>query len=220
MSGKEDTTLDARSDARSRDRAGTMASILRVAIELFSAHGFEAVSIRQIAARAGVSHTLVHKYFGTKEDLLQVALAARDDRYATPLHGIPDPREALRETTRALLRNRGPLRIMLYSALEGRTAQEVGGSWPVMSTFAERFFGEHRAGQPGSDPIAVDPRMVAAALAALLLGWSVMERVLLEQVGLEDLDEEQVLDALLELELRMMGRANDAGPDAGAAHRS
>ena len=217
MTGRDDTTRDALPDRPARDRARTKASIVNVAAELYSAHGTEAVSIRQIAARAGVSHTLVHKYFGTKEHLLRVVLAARDDRYVAALSETPDPREALRETTRSLLRGREPLRIMVHAALEGRTAEQVGGSWPAMTAFAERFFGGQGVGRPEEGGLAVDPRMVAAALAALLLGWSVMDRVLLEAAGLEDLDEEQVLDALLELELRLVGRAIDTGPGAGAA---
>ncbi|HET6475132.1 MAG TPA: hypothetical protein VFH93_03515 [Thermoleophilia bacterium] len=47
-----------------------------------------------------------------------------------------------------------------------------------------------------------------------------MERVLLTVTSLEDLDEEQVLDALVELELRMIGRGGDSGPDDDPARRS
>jgi hypothetical protein len=89
-----------------------------------------------------------------------------------------------------------------------------------MSAFAERFFGRHRVGRLGDGRVEDDPRMVAAALAALLLGCGVMERLLLEQVVLDDLDEEQVLDALLEVELRKMGSASGAGPGTCATRRS
>ncbi|HET6475127.1 MAG TPA: helix-turn-helix domain-containing protein [Thermoleophilia bacterium] len=194
-----------------------MASIVAAAGRLFSEHGTEAVSIRQIAARAGVSHTLVHKYFGSKEELVCDVIGARDDQFAGLLSQVSSDRDALRETTRAVLRSREQLRTTMYAALEGRSAEEVGWSWPTMRIFAERFMGEDAVGQGDAGEPAVDPPMVAAAMAALLLGWSVLQEMLLEMTGLEDLGEEDVVEALVDLEIRMMGRTRDLGSDAGGA---
>ncbi len=49
-------------------------TILRCALDLFSAQGFAATSTRSIAVMAGVSEGLVFRHFGTKEGLLQVIL--------------------------------------------------------------------------------------------------------------------------------------------------
>ena len=214
MTDKDETSASASPEAAAPRRAETMASIVAAAGQLFSEHGTEAVSIRQIAARAGVSHTLVHKYFGTKEELVRVVIGARDDQFAGLLSQVSSDREALRETTRAVLRSREQLRTTMYAALEGRSSEEVGGSWPAVGAFAERFMGERRG---GAGEAAVDPRMVSAAMAALLLGWSVLQEMLLEATGLEDLGEEEVVEALVELEIRMMGRTDDLGSDAGGA---
>jgi len=45
--------------------------ILDIAEELFSANGYAATSVRQIAEQAGVNPALVHYYFGNKKSLLQ-----------------------------------------------------------------------------------------------------------------------------------------------------
>ncbi len=195
-------------------RTKTKARIANAAGQLFSEHGTEAVSVREIAARAGVSHTLVHKYFGTKEELVRVVIGARDDRFAGLLSQVSSDRETLRETTRSVLRSREQLRTTMYAALEGRSSEEVGGFSPAMGVFIQRFMGERR-GDAGET--AVDPRVVAAAMAALLLGWSVLQEMLLEATGLEDLGEEDVLEALVDLEIRMMGRTRDLGSDEGGA---
>ena len=49
-------------------------SILDVAEELFTEHGYAATSIRHIAERAGVNPALVHYYFDNKKTLLQTVM--------------------------------------------------------------------------------------------------------------------------------------------------
>jgi AcrR family transcriptional regulator len=44
-------------------------AVQEVAAELFSAHGFAATGVREIAGRAGVDPALVIRYFGSKEKL-------------------------------------------------------------------------------------------------------------------------------------------------------
>jgi TetR/AcrR family transcriptional regulator len=53
------------------DPAGTRQGILTAASGLFSEHGFDAVSIQQIADAAQVSKSLVHHHFGSKKDLFE-----------------------------------------------------------------------------------------------------------------------------------------------------
>jgi len=52
----------------------TAEDIERAARELFAEHGFSSVSLRDIAARAGVSHSLLVQRFGTKEQLFVTSL--------------------------------------------------------------------------------------------------------------------------------------------------
>lgn len=57
----------------------TRAAILAAARELFAAHGLAGTSVRAVAAAAGVDASLVHHYFGTKDDLFVAALQLRID---------------------------------------------------------------------------------------------------------------------------------------------
>ena len=52
----------------------TRAEILTSARTLFAARGFAGTSVRAIAADAGVDPSLVHHYFGSKDDLFVAAL--------------------------------------------------------------------------------------------------------------------------------------------------
>ena len=60
---------------RKRNAAATKANILAAAKQCFSRAGYAQVGIREIACAAGVSYTMVGRYFGSKAGLLEAALA-------------------------------------------------------------------------------------------------------------------------------------------------
>lgn len=47
-----------------------MDSVRRTAVELMETHGFDSVTVEQIASKANVSPSTVYRYFGTKEALV------------------------------------------------------------------------------------------------------------------------------------------------------
>jgi AcrR family transcriptional regulator len=59
---------------RRRNPEASRAAILEAAREVFNEHGYAGATIREIAKRAGVTHGLVMRHFGTKEQLLVQAL--------------------------------------------------------------------------------------------------------------------------------------------------
>lgn len=59
---------DARPDTRSR--TGTRAKIQQIAVELFSEHGYEGTSLREIAERLGVTKAALYYHFRSKEDII------------------------------------------------------------------------------------------------------------------------------------------------------
>jgi len=59
---------------RSGDSAATKRSILEAARACFAEAGFAGTSTRTIAARAKVAQPLIHRYFGTKQDLFSAVL--------------------------------------------------------------------------------------------------------------------------------------------------
>ena len=63
------------SPVRRRDSARTKAAILAAAQAAFAVHEESHAGLREIAAAAGVNSTLVRRYFGSKEELFETALA-------------------------------------------------------------------------------------------------------------------------------------------------
>ena len=58
-----------------RDSARTRRALLDAAKLEFAEHGYAATTARRISARAGVSQALVFRYFGSKRNLYELALA-------------------------------------------------------------------------------------------------------------------------------------------------
>lgn len=54
------------------------AEIVKAASASFAEHGYERASLRDIAARANLTHAALLRHFATKDDLLLAALAQRD----------------------------------------------------------------------------------------------------------------------------------------------
>lgn len=77
-------------------------AILDAAESLFSRHGFHGVTVRQVAAEAGVDTALIHYYFGAKRELFDHVFARRAEilnaerleamrRYAETHRGALEP---------------------------------------------------------------------------------------------------------------------------------
>lgn len=68
--------------ARPRDAEATRAAILDAAEALFAEHGFGACALSEVAAAAGVTKSLIHHHFGSKERLWEQVLERRFAEYA------------------------------------------------------------------------------------------------------------------------------------------
>jgi len=65
----DDTVTEAEPDWRQRKKTATRERILVCALRLFREQGYDATTVEQIAAAAGVSHMTFFRYFPTKEDV-------------------------------------------------------------------------------------------------------------------------------------------------------
>src|SRR5262245_13339449 len=65
-----------------RGQRETVAALIDATISLLAERGPAALSVRDIAAHAGVNHGLVHRHFGSKQALVRAAL----DRLAGELY--------------------------------------------------------------------------------------------------------------------------------------
>jgi len=184
-----------RNRERPRDRAQTEELMLVAAQRLFAERGFLAVSVRDIAAEAGVSHALVHRYLGSKEDVL-VAVMKRNTppalRAAGAAGGVP---ETVVRMFRGLLASQPDyLRLLARIVMDRLSFDTVKPEFPAYALLIGSLTED--AARRGRE--LPDPRVLAASLTALAIGWSVTEDWLVKASGLDDVDPE-VIAASLEL---------------------
>ena len=90
-----------------RGRDAVRAALLQAATELFALHGTEGVSVRDVAAHAGVNHGLVHRHFGSKDALVSEGMTDLQARLAAELPSGDAPlADLLREAFEATRRHR------------------------------------------------------------------------------------------------------------------
>ncbi|MEU3839476.1 TetR family transcriptional regulator [Streptomyces sp. NPDC028635] len=97
---------------RERKRARTHAAISEAAIALFLEHGFDQVSVAQVAEAAEVSKRTVFAYFPAKEDLVVHRFADHEDEAARVVRTRPagvGPLAALRDHFLRALAERDPV---------------------------------------------------------------------------------------------------------------
>ncbi|MFE6916448.1 TetR/AcrR family transcriptional regulator [Streptomyces rubiginosohelvolus] len=162
----------------------TRARILDSATELFSRSGFHAVSLRDIAAHAGLTHAGLLHHFPGKESLLIEVLERRDridarelfPGIARPGAPVPAPAERLRLLIGVVARNaRTPGLVALYAKL---SAEATDPAHPAHGYFTRRYrllraelsdlvrALQDEAGRP----CGLDPAVVAGQLLALMDG--------------------------------------------------
>lgn len=117
-------------------RPETRAQVLDVARRRFLAEGYQATTMRSVAADAGVDVALVSYFFGSKKGLFAAALALSANPAEILAHALPgEPTRLPERVLRALLdvwedpRRAGPLRVMISGAVTdpdvGRLVKEV-----------------------------------------------------------------------------------------------
>lgn len=214
----------------------TRARILDSATELFSRSGFHAVSLRDIAAHAGLTHAGLLHHFPGKESLLLQVLERRDridarelfPGIARPGAPVPAPAERLRLLVEVVARNAGtPGLVALYAKL---SAEATDPAHPAHRYFTRRYrllraelsglvrALQDEAGRPGD----LDPAVVAGQLLALMDGlqtqWllepgavpmETLVRDFLDRLGLVPADRTRETDGA--------GAEDGAGDGAGRA---
>lgn len=174
--------------------------MLATAQHLFAERGFNAVSVRDIAAEAGVSHALVHRYLGSKKDLLTAVM----QRHTGPVLGVARAATTVREAVPGMfheLRVSRPdyLKLLARVGMDGVPFETVGPEFPAYVLLMDLLKAD--AAERGRE--LPDPRVLAAALTALVIGWSITEDWLLKASGLDDGDR-QLVETSLDLILQSM----------------
>ncbi|BCJ38793.1 TetR family transcriptional regulator [Actinocatenispora thailandica] len=152
--------------------------LLDAAEQLLDAGGVEAVTLREVGRRSGVSHNAPYKHFANKEALL-AAIAARElrrrrDRLTTALAGAEPPEQVLRRSLRryAEWAQEYPARFKL---IYGRWTTHSDELAEAAHAASAQLLTAVRAAQAGGALPPGDPERLLALLRALAHGAADLE---------------------------------------------
>lgn len=188
-----------RRDRRSRDEVSE--ALLEAAAALASARGSGHVTVREIAARAGVNQALVHRYFGSKQNLMRAAIRRAQERLAGRIEEVPDVVEGAAAIVRASLAERELIATLTRASLDGMFADIPAGN-PPMAVLLERFRRE-APGRGGEG--RHDVRAVLACLSAATVGYAVLGDYIRHSTDLDGLSDDEV-EVMLVAVLRDVAR--------------
>ncbi|MEV0283013.1 MULTISPECIES: helix-turn-helix domain-containing protein [unclassified Kribbella] len=170
--------------------------ILTAALEVIARNGYRKTSTRELAAAVGLSEAGLLHYFGSKEQLFEAVLRARDEADAARLG---DQYDVVGKLTAIVRHNTDvPGLVQLYSTFSAEAGDPQHGAHEF---FVERYQqlrealaeGVRVRQADGTISAAADPEKIAALLIALSDGLQVQSQFRLpDQPG-------DLLDHLIEL---------------------
>jgi AcrR family transcriptional regulator len=175
----------------SQARTEVIGKVVAAARRLFAERGPAAVPLREIAREAGVNYGLIHQYIGSKDDLLRLVFQSASLDSAEEFGRADNAREAID----FLMRQRSPEfgRMLARSLLEGRDPAALLDRSPAIAELSRRI-GEEAAVQGELGP--QDPRVIAAMLITLSLGWGLYGDFVRTVAGLSDFTAQEVKDRM------------------------
>ena len=198
------TSAAGRSDRNGRaDRApyrksgAVRGAILTAARELFSQRLPADVSVRDIAVRAGVQHSLVHRHFGNKEQLHAAVLASVINDYAATVAVAADPTEGFRVALDHLVCNHVVVLATATAVVSGSDTN--AGQFPGFDRHVEQVLAAGAADDEHT-------RLVVAVAVAVVTGWSFLEDRWFAAAGIQSADRDGVRDEVVGMIGRLLRR--------------
>ncbi len=198
---------------KKRDAQKTKLAIALAARRLFAKHDISAVSFRDIAAAAGVSHGLVQQYFGTREHMIAAIIQHEIEEVGRLLRSGQSGKTGLTpEDIRNVLKS-GETRFRDYARLITRA--ELAGvepekmldvSTPTPAMALADSIRDLQAKSPKST-VRMDPRLVSAYINASLFAFATMAPWLMKSVGLAPKDYEARLDEIADISVQLVSLA-------------
>ncbi|HOD16336.1 MAG TPA: TetR/AcrR family transcriptional regulator [Spirochaetota bacterium] len=182
-------------------RDDVVAAVIGAAGELFSRHGFDGVSVRDIAKRAGVNHGLIHRHFGSKENLRRQTLQYMADAMLADVQDAGTLDELSRRAFLSLKKHEGFWRILARTILDGYGTGELHKSYPIAQHLIERVTAAMKEGTLRGD---IDPRMIVASMFSFSCGFIMFEPFILSAAGLDGMKPDDVREKIFSAAISLL----------------
>jgi TetR/AcrR family transcriptional regulator, repressor for neighboring sulfatase len=191
-------------EPRRRGRDSAVEALVEAARALFAERGPDAVSLRDIARRAGVNHGLIHHYIGSRDDLLRLVFDRSTDQARRQVEAAGDVAAALQALRSLGEGSTDYSRLLAWALLEGHDPAEFHGRSAALDAVV----------QAGGDD-SRELRLALAMATVQTLGWKLFGRYALVAAGLDSEDPEAVRRDAEALVDRLVAEATGSPSGAG-----
>jgi|GEM_PF-344171 len=196
-----------------RSREEVTEALVDAAAELLAERSSGHVTVRDVAARAGVNPALVHRYFGTKRELMRAAVARSQRRITATVGHMQDPVRGAETVLHATLQERALVASFARAMLDG-TLDDLPPGNPAMAGLTQLFTGHlERCGSAGRR----DPRVVAACVSSAALGYALFGELVRRGTGLDDEPHDRLEAEIVATLQDLVGTALSCQPDGPSA---
>lgn len=165
------------------------ADLLDATLELLSERPAGDLTVREIAARAGVQHSLITRHFGSKDALIAEAVGMVASQYAREVASADDPADGFARGIRHL-RAAPSAGFVLTAPAERRAGDDADERFPGLAVHLQALLAA------GADD-DTETRVLAGILISMVIGWSVGRDTVMEAMDLPK-DRTTEVDSLAE----------------------
>ena len=184
-----------------RSREQVSQALIDAAASLLADHASGRVTVRDIAARADVNPTFVHRYFGSKRNLMRAAIERADHHVIAQIEEMPDVVRGGPAVFHAALQEREIVAALARSSLDG-DLDDLPSGRPAVGALLERFLSELEGGQTRGRH---DPRVIVACLTSATMGYALFGPFVRHGVGL-DKEPDETMEAAMVAVLQDVAR--------------
>ena len=176
--------------------------ILDSAGKLFAQHGVNGVSVRRIAAEAGINHALVFRYFGSKDGLVTEILRRELSALKNIFTVIPEQTSDAVDNLRVLLlnflnKNQDLVKLIVRSELDGLSPESyIDPSTERLATILAKWIESRQ-----TDKSLPNAKLVSIVVIGTLISLVSVSPWLITSVGIppKDFDKrtEDIIDVLM-----------------------
>lgn len=190
--------------------------ILKVATELFAKFGVDGVSIRRIAAEAGINHALIIRYFGSKDGLVTEILRQRISKltstYPAPGQSPVETMAGLRQMLLNSMTDIDTMRLIVRLELDGLSPESyVDENSVKAATLIAKWIQSQQ-----KDEKLPDAKLVSVVIVGALFSLVSIAPWLMTAVGLPPEDFEKRKEDIMDVIMLIIAGAIGLPPDTDA----
>ncbi len=201
--GRQNNTFDSENKTKTNEngkipygRAAVKKAILDATEKLLVKNTPDKITVREIARAAKIKHPLIHRHFGTKEEVIAAVHARAIAKAERKVAGIENLEGNIGAFFEAVKKNKFRHVALTRAMLDGVRPRAIPTEFPLMSRLLELV--KKRFNETNTDP-KFTPEMITAILAAAILGWLLYEPFLLADTHQEDKKQDEIHKTVVEV---------------------